>query len=255
MMVEGRRIEVRGTVQGVGFRPWVYRLAREEGISGRVRNDARGVTIEAFGSPEALEAFLRRLGKRGAAGRSPPRGARGAHPGRARPRLRDRPERGRGGAPGLDPARPRHVPGVPARGPTRPTGATSIPSPTARTAGPATRSPATCRTTGRPRRWPASRCAPTAGASTRTPLDRRFHAQPIACPVCGPRRAASRPDRRARAGDAGDAIGAAARGPRRRADRRGEGPRRLPPRLRRDVAPTRSGASASARGATRSRSR
>jgi hydrogenase maturation protein HypF len=60
-VVEGRRIQVRGTVQGVGFRPWIYRIAQEEGISGRVRNDARGVTIEAFGGPEALEVFLRRL--------------------------------------------------------------------------------------------------------------------------------------------------------------------------------------------------
>ncbi|HET7294438.1 MAG TPA: carbamoyltransferase HypF [Vicinamibacteria bacterium] len=59
--IEGRRIEVRGTVQGVGFRPWVYRLARATGISGRVRNDARGVTIEAFGSAEALEGFVARL--------------------------------------------------------------------------------------------------------------------------------------------------------------------------------------------------
>ena len=58
---EGRRIEVRGTVQGVGFRPWVYRLAREEGIAGRVRNDALGVTIEAFGGADALEGFVRRL--------------------------------------------------------------------------------------------------------------------------------------------------------------------------------------------------
>jgi hydrogenase maturation protein HypF len=46
----------------VGFRPWVYRIAREEGIQGRVRNDARGVTIEAFGGPAALDAFLRRIG-------------------------------------------------------------------------------------------------------------------------------------------------------------------------------------------------
>jgi hydrogenase maturation protein HypF len=59
--VEGRRIEVRGTVQGVGFRPWVYRLAREEGVSGRIRNDTRGVTIDAFGSPRALASFLRRI--------------------------------------------------------------------------------------------------------------------------------------------------------------------------------------------------
>jgi hydrogenase maturation protein HypF len=59
--VEGRRILVRGTVQGVGFRPWVYRLAVEQGLSGRVRNDPRGVTIEVFGVPQALEVFLLRL--------------------------------------------------------------------------------------------------------------------------------------------------------------------------------------------------
>jgi hydrogenase maturation protein HypF len=61
MELEGRRIEVRGTVQGVGFRPWLYRVAHEEGVSGRVRNDVSGVTIEAFGSSAALAAFLRRI--------------------------------------------------------------------------------------------------------------------------------------------------------------------------------------------------
>jgi hydrogenase maturation protein HypF len=61
MSLEGRRIAIRGTVQGVGFRPFVYRLAREEGVSGRVRNEASGVTIEAYGTPSALEAFLRRI--------------------------------------------------------------------------------------------------------------------------------------------------------------------------------------------------
>lgn len=60
--VAGRRIEVRGTVQGVGFRPWVYRLAIEEGVKGRVRNDGEGVTIEAFAGPPALARFVRRLG-------------------------------------------------------------------------------------------------------------------------------------------------------------------------------------------------
>jgi hydrogenase maturation protein HypF len=60
-VLEGRRIEVRGTVQGVGFRPFVYRLAHEAGVAGRVRNDAHGVTIEAFGLAGAIEAFLRRL--------------------------------------------------------------------------------------------------------------------------------------------------------------------------------------------------
>jgi hydrogenase maturation protein HypF len=57
----GLHIEIRGTVQGVGFRPWIYRLATEAGLAGHVRNDATGVTIEAFGPGEALDAFLRRL--------------------------------------------------------------------------------------------------------------------------------------------------------------------------------------------------
>ena len=57
MATFGRHIEIRGTVQGVGFRPWVYRLATEAGLAGHVRNDATGVTIEAFGSLEALDAF------------------------------------------------------------------------------------------------------------------------------------------------------------------------------------------------------
>jgi len=57
----GRRIQVRGTVQGVGFRPWVCRLAQGCGIRGRVRNDPQGVTIEAFGPDAELEAFIARL--------------------------------------------------------------------------------------------------------------------------------------------------------------------------------------------------
>jgi hydrogenase maturation protein HypF len=61
----GRRIDVRGTVQGVGFRPWVYRLARQLGLVGRVRNDAAGVTIDAFGPTPALESFTERLGREG----------------------------------------------------------------------------------------------------------------------------------------------------------------------------------------------
>jgi hydrogenase maturation protein HypF len=58
MSVAGRRIEIRGVVQGVGFRPWIWRLARENGVAGRVSNDSRGVTIDAFGLEAALESFL-----------------------------------------------------------------------------------------------------------------------------------------------------------------------------------------------------
>jgi hydrogenase maturation protein HypF len=48
-------------VQGVGFRPWVYRVARELGIGGRVRNDSAGVTIEAFGDADAIEQLTAEL--------------------------------------------------------------------------------------------------------------------------------------------------------------------------------------------------
>jgi hydrogenase maturation protein HypF len=58
---EGRRIALTGTVQGVGFRPFVYHLASELGLAGFVRNDASGVTIEAFGPPAALDHLERRL--------------------------------------------------------------------------------------------------------------------------------------------------------------------------------------------------
>jgi hydrogenase maturation protein HypF len=58
---EGRRIELRGTVQGVGMRPWIYRVAHEHGLTGRVWNDAAGVTIQAFGPGDTLEAFVRAL--------------------------------------------------------------------------------------------------------------------------------------------------------------------------------------------------
>ena len=60
-MQQGRRIEVVGTVQGVGFRPWVYRIATQLGIHGQVRNDVGGVTVEAFGEPAALDGLVQAL--------------------------------------------------------------------------------------------------------------------------------------------------------------------------------------------------
>ncbi len=55
------RIEVTGVVQGVGFRPFVYRLATELGLSGLVGNDSARVFIEIAGSPGAVDRFGRRL--------------------------------------------------------------------------------------------------------------------------------------------------------------------------------------------------
>src|SRR6188768_1923131 len=59
--LEGRRILVAGTVQGVGFRPWVYRMAQACAVRGRVRNDTSGVTIDVFGTRHAVSLFLDRL--------------------------------------------------------------------------------------------------------------------------------------------------------------------------------------------------
>ena len=61
MLLQRERYEVRGVVQGVGFRPFVYRLALEEGLAGFIGNDTGGVTIEIEGPAERVEAFRRRL--------------------------------------------------------------------------------------------------------------------------------------------------------------------------------------------------
>jgi hydrogenase maturation protein HypF len=58
---ERREVLVRGVVQGVGFRPFVYRLALEEGLAGFIGNDTDGVTIEVEGPAGQVDAFLGRL--------------------------------------------------------------------------------------------------------------------------------------------------------------------------------------------------
>ena len=60
-MLISQRIRVSGVVQGVGFRPFVWRLARELDLAGWVRNDAAGVEIAAEGAPEPMLAMLDRL--------------------------------------------------------------------------------------------------------------------------------------------------------------------------------------------------
>lgn len=55
------KIAVRGAVQGVGFRPFVYRLAGALDLKGWVINSAHGVFIEVEGAPDSLGDFLRRL--------------------------------------------------------------------------------------------------------------------------------------------------------------------------------------------------
>lgn len=206
----GRRIEVHGTVQGVGFRPWVYRLAREEGIGGRVRNGALGVEIEAFGSVESLDAFVERLRS------SPPPAA----------RIRDlRCET----IPAEAVADFVIVPSARASGERKvsiPPDLATCPDCLREIADPFDRRfryPFTNCTSCGPRFTiaegvPYDRAATTMAVFEMCPdcraeyervEDRRFHAQPNACPVCGPKLWAASPDGRRLATD--DPVRAAAR--------------------------------------------
>ena len=56
-----RRLRITGVVQGVGFRPFVHRLAHELGLSGQVGNDTLGVLVEVEGEAEELARFEARL--------------------------------------------------------------------------------------------------------------------------------------------------------------------------------------------------
>jgi len=68
VVIQRVRITIRGAVQGVGFRPFVYRLASEMSLKGWVSNSAGGVFIEAESEKPQLEEFVLRL-----AGEKPPR--------------------------------------------------------------------------------------------------------------------------------------------------------------------------------------
>jgi hydrogenase maturation protein HypF len=57
------RYHVNGVVQGVGFRPFVYRIATEEGLGGTVKNGPSGVIIEVEGTEPAIASFALRLKK------------------------------------------------------------------------------------------------------------------------------------------------------------------------------------------------
>ena len=68
--IRAEKLRIKGTVQGVGFRPFVFVLAKNEGLTGTVLNDGRGVEAVLEGSSEALERFRTRLLKE--LPRSPP---------------------------------------------------------------------------------------------------------------------------------------------------------------------------------------
>lgn len=60
-MTERRQLTIQGTVQGVGFRPFVYRLATTLELKGWVNNSPQGVNIELEGEPHTLDTFANRL--------------------------------------------------------------------------------------------------------------------------------------------------------------------------------------------------
>ena len=247
-----------GTVQGVGFRPWVYRVARVTGVTGRVRNDAAGVDHRRLRRRRRRCERSTRALHGAAAGR---RGSTPSTPSRDRRRSGRQLRHRRTARPAAD----RRV---------------SIPPDLATCADclaeifDPRRSPLPLsvhqlhelraalhhrhRRSVRPRRrrrWRRSRCAPACRREYDDPPDRRFHAQPNACPVCGPRLDAATPPDGAPHSGRSTSIAAAARALARRAHRRGQRHRRIPSRVRRDVARPPSRGCARASTATRSRSR
>jgi hydrogenase maturation protein HypF len=201
-------LEVHGTVQGVGFRPYVYRLARSLGLHGTVANVGGHVVIEAAGTAAALDALLRRLPAEAPPHAVVTRVQVTAPPGRTVP----------DGFRVIESER------------TAPAGDRDVPPDLA-----------TCRQclrelfdpTDRRFRYPFVNCTdcgpratiidslpydrprttmagfplcPACAAEYADPGDRRFHAEPVACPACGPRLAwhpaPGDPDRAAATGDA-----------------------------------------------------
>ena len=56
--VLARRLKVDGIVQGVGFRPFIYRTAVEQGLAGRVLNTSEDVRIRLNATPQQLSSFI-----------------------------------------------------------------------------------------------------------------------------------------------------------------------------------------------------
>jgi hydrogenase maturation protein HypF len=181
-----RRVEVRGVVQGVGFRPHVYALARSLDLSGAVWNTGDGVVAEVEGRTSDLDTFCARVGAQApplavvtgvAATPVPTEGGTGFT-------IRD--SAGSGGrtfvspdvsiceeclADLLDPANRRH----------------RHPFVTCTSCG-----PRFTITTGLPYDRPTTTMSgfamcPACAAEYADPADRRFHAQTVCCPDCGPR--------------------------------------------------------------------
>jgi hydrogenase maturation protein HypF len=189
-----RRLELEGIVQGVGFRPWVYRVATALGLSGQVENTPDGVRIDAFGSGSALDALVHALQS------EPPRGARiralriTELPAEDREGFIIGPSRGLGAAGvGRSPAGLSIPPDLATCDPCR----REVNDPHDRHHGYAFTACTACGPRfaianaapfdrGATALAPFAPCAACA-AEYSDPADRRFHAQTLACPRCGPR--------------------------------------------------------------------
>ena len=185
--VVAQTFRVRGLVQGVGFRPTVWRLAKELGLTGEVLNDGEGVLIRAWGSAATLNALVGRL---------------------------------RAEQPPL--ARIDSIEALPLAAGSPPTAFEIVGSETGHVSTGVLPDAATCPAclsevmdpANRRYRYPFTNCThcgprlsivaavpydrantsmaafpmcPTCEAEYQDPSDRRFHAQPNACPDCGPR--------------------------------------------------------------------
>jgi len=181
-----KAVSVRGVVQGVGFRPFVYRIAHEHSVTGWVLNHSGGVEIEVEGPVDALAAFLRDLEEK-----APPL---------ARIESVEVTEGPTVGYPGFE---IRHSVSQPGRYQLISPDIATCPDCLRELLDPADRRyryPFTNCTNCGPRFTiiadiPYDRplttmrdfqMCPQCQAEYDDPLDRRFHAQPNACPVCGP---------------------------------------------------------------------
>ena len=180
-------IQVQGVVQGVGFRPFVYRLALERSLSGWVRNRPDGVEIEVQGPEASLQDFLRALQKEKPAP---------ARIEKLQVTAQSEMEAADGFSIESSGASETTRPVVPPDLATCPECAREVATPAERRF----RYPFTNCTYCGPRysiieALPYDRprtsmkgfaFCPECEREYRDPLDRRFHAQPVACPACGP---------------------------------------------------------------------
>ncbi len=179
-------IRIRGQVQGVGFRPFVYRLARELCLSGWVRNDGEGVEIMVQGDENSIRDLLRRIQSD-----APPLA-----------RITDVVAKNGAAIPALEDFSILESQGGPARTAIAPDTAT-CPACLAELFDPADRrfrypfinctdcGPRYTITRRLPYDRPCTSMAgfplcPACGEEYRDPETRRFHAEPNACPACGP---------------------------------------------------------------------